>query len=140
MKKKLIALLLAIVTIVSVGAMTTVSANAASTILDSKSFWLYSSDKGDKYSAEITAKQTKAKGENAETSSHWANMTIQYKSGTVWVNSGYYQLKKGETKTIGSIDGFSANFQWRLKLRSNGIVPNGCTTKGTIYSMSSKDW
>lgn len=128
MKRKLLAMLLSMVTVLSVCSMTLVSVCAAE-----KSVTLTVEDKWVE-SGTILATASKAKVYNAASSKHRVYGIIQYKSGSDYINDKQFLVGIGDTETSNSSSTFMSSKNWRLQLNPYGVATKGCTATGTIYS------
>lgn len=129
MKKKLIALLLAIVTIVSVGAITTVSANALSFNVTLKTNQKYAVS-----GACYALKPYMAAGNDAN-SKHYIDAIFLYNSATgVWTQDSKVMLKQGEyIINAQATTNLTTKKNWCLKLQSRGLLDvGGCSADGVL--------
>lgn len=138
MSKRIISLLLAIVTILSMMAATTIFARANDNILGSVSASLSTNDYS-VTSKEINAQYTKLKAYNYNSSKHTVHAYILLESGTKYVEDAEYTLAIDELKYIGCNSAPLVKRNWKFELNVNGAFKN-CTADGTLFSMKVKDW
>ena len=139
MSKRFISLLLAIITIISMTAATTIFARANDNILGSVSASL-STENYSITSDKINAQYTKLKAYNYKSSKHKVHAYILLESGTNnYVKDAEYTLAIDELKYVGCNSAPLVKRNWKFELNVNGTYKN-CTADGTLFSMKVKDW
>lgn len=125
MKKKLIALLLSVITIISVGSTTTLIAHA-------ESVTLYA-NQTQTSTRLVSATATKATVYNSASSSHRVWGIIKYNSGLSTVEDCSKLVGLGKTETFNSASNFTIKKDWLLTLDPYGVNTKNCTGDGSLY-------
>lgn len=130
LSKKLIALILSVMTIISVGTITAIPAQAAVATVNLS--------KNDKYKASstISSKTAYMKGSNSSESSHYVMFQAQYKTDGSYCNDVCKNVKPGNSLASTKAFSFDSNVTWRLYLNPTLYYTN-CTATGSIASTSS---
>lgn len=126
MKKKMLVLLLSIMTIVSVGTMTTLTAHA-------EQVNLYANQTSSSTRL-VPTLGTKATVYNSASSSHRVWGIIKYNSGLSTVEDYSKLVGVGKTENFNSASKFTSKMNWMLTLDPYGTNTKNCTADGFLYA------
>ena len=129
MTRKILAIVLSMITVLSVCTITLFSAFAASPSTQVS----LTTKQTSAVSSNILTTATTASIYNASTSAHRVYGIIQYKSGTDnYVDDGQVLVSPGKNETVNSKSSFLSSKYWRLELNPYGLGSKSCTADGTI--------